>query len=350
MRAGKIPAKLTSSPATRPANANPDREQPMRPQGIRSAILLLTVLACTACSNTPSSQQHFTVAIVSAGDNFNPIVEGFKEGMAAAGYREGKNIAYLYDGPTPREQVSTRLAFLKRQGIDLLYTTTTPITKTAHAIFAGSGPPIVFAPVFSPVEAGFIDAKTRYGNNITGVMVRGSTPKTLGYLLECAPTIKTIFVPFHQQDLPARLSLQDLRQEAGKRGIAIITADVANRADLARVMQNIPPAADCIWLTNSHLIVDNAAAIIDAATKRKLPTASPTAQHKNGTLVSYAPDAREMGRQASQLADKILRGAPASHMPAETAEFFLGINLAKAEELGIAIRNDILRQADFIER
>ncbi|MDH4321006.1 MAG: ABC transporter substrate-binding protein [Desulfobulbaceae bacterium] len=321
----------------------------MRHQGILNFILL-AVFACAACSNTSTPQQHFTVAIVSAGDNFNPLVAGFKEGMAAAGYHEGRNITYLYDGPTPKEQISTRLAFLKQQDIDLLYTTTTPITKTAHAIFAGSGTPILFAPVFSPVEAGLIAPKTRCGNNITGVMVRGSTPNTLAFLLECAPAIKTIFVPFHQQDLPARLSLKDLRQEAAKHGIAIITADVAGKADLAKTLQNIPPAADCIWLTNSRLIVDNAAAIVDAATKRKLPVASPTAQHRNGALVTYAPDSTEMGRQASRIADKILQGTPASHIPAETADYFLGINLVKAEELGIAIRNDILRQATFIVR
>ena len=322
-----------------------------QPGRIFSYLHLITfTLALAGCNNAPEQQKHVTVAIICAGSNFHPIVKGFKEGMTAAGYLEGKNITYLYDGPTPKEQIPRRLTFLRQQGADLLYTMTTPITKQARKIFTGSKTPILFAPVFSPMDAGLVDAASRRGNNITGVMVRGSTAKTLAYLLECVPTLKTLFVPFNDNDLPARLNLQDLRQEADKHGIAIITADVDNRADIDNALQNIPKGTDAVWMTHSRLIIGNAAAIIEAATKQKLPVVSPAPQYKTGALLSYAPNAKYMGRQASRLADKILRGADASHIPVETAEYFFGINLKTANTLGIEIRNDILREADFIER
>lgn len=312
--------------------------------------MILLLLSQHGCGNIPDQQQHVTVAIVSAGNNFNPFIEGFKEGMETAGYLEGKNLTYLYDGPTPTEQVAARLTFLKQQKIDLLYTMTTPLTRKAQKIFAGSDTPILFAPIFSPVDAGLVDAKTRSGRNITGVMVRGSTAKTLGYLLECLPALKTLFVPLSHNDLPAQLDLHDLQQEADRHGIAIITADVASKTDIDTALQNIAKEADGVWMTHSHLIVDNAATIIEAATKQKLPVFSPTAQHQKGALLSYAPSSRFMGRQASTIAAKILNGADASHIPVETAEYFLGINLKTASALGITIRDDILRQADVIER
>ena len=312
--------------------------------------ILLAVFALPGCGSNPEKTKHATVAIVSAGNNFNQFIEGFKEGLAKAGYREGKNITYLYDGPTPAKEIGKRLTALKQQEIDLLYTTTTPVTLKAKKIFAGSKIPILFAPVFSPVDAGLVDAKTRCGDNITGVMVRGSTEKTLGYLLECMPELKTIFVPYHQHELPARLNLKDLQKEADRFGITILTANIKNKNDINNVLQNIPKETDCLWVTHSSLIVNNADAIINAAAKRNLPVASPTAQAQKGALLSYAPTAKSMGKQASKIAAKILRGADASLIPAETAEYFLGINLKTANALGIDIRDDLLRQADFIER
>lgn len=91
----------------------------------------LAVITVSGCSNRQPQQKHVTVAIVSAGANFTPFVNGFMEGMQSAGYEEGKNLTYLYDGPTPKEEVDKRLAFLKKQKIDLLYTMTTPITLKA---------------------------------------------------------------------------------------------------------------------------------------------------------------------------------------------------------------------------
>ncbi|MDH3360598.1 MAG: ABC transporter substrate-binding protein, partial [Desulfobulbaceae bacterium] len=256
----------------------------------------------------------------------------------------------LYEGPTPKDQVTNRLTFLEQQKIDLLFSITTPVTIQAQKIFTDSKTPIVFAPVFSPVDAGLVNAETRCGKNITGVMVRGSTAKSLGYLMECLPNLKTIFVPFHSSELPAQLTLKDLKKEADKFGINILTSDVSNNSSLEMALQNIPKQADAIWMTHSRLIVENAPTIILAATKLKIPVISPASQYRNGALLSYAPNPQSMGQQAGKIAAKVLNGIDASKIPVEQAEYFLGINLVTARELGIEIRNDILREADFIKR
>lgn len=292
----------------------------------------------------------YTVAIVSASYNYKDFISGFKDGLKKAGYKEGENLNYLYDGPTPPNQIEKKLRDLRKKKIDLLYTTTTPVTKTAQKIFADSDTPIVFAPVFAPIEAGIIDAKTRCGRNITGVMVRGSTAKSLGYLMECLPSLHTIFVPFHNTDLPAKLTLADLKKEADKYGIIVISTDISNQTELYNALENTPSASDAIWMTHSSLIVANAPSIIEAATKLNLPVVSPAAQYRNGALLSYAPSPKDMGQQASKIADKILRGMPASNIPVEPPEYFLGFNLKTANILGIEVRDDILQEADFIIR
>ena len=81
-------------------------------------------------------------------------------------------------------ELEARLTFLKTQNIDLLCTATTPVTRKAKEVFRDTPVPILFAPVFSPVDAGLVDSISQPGGNITGVMARGSTAKALGYLLD----------------------------------------------------------------------------------------------------------------------------------------------------------------------
>ena len=312
--------------------------------------LFLVVMTFVGCDNFPGQKKHFTIGIINAGDNYNPFIYGFKAALAKAGYKEGLNITYVYDGPTPQKEIVNRLNFLKEQKLDLLYTTTTPVTKQANKIFADSKVPIIFAPVFSPADAGLIDAETRCGKNITGVKVRGSTAKSLGYLMECVPSLKTIFVPYHCKELPAQLTLVDLKKEADKFGITVLTADVHNEEELNKSLQNIPTKTDAIWMTHSHMIVASAPDIIKSATERNIPVVSPASQYRNGALLSYAPNPKSMGAQAGRLAVKVMKGINISEIPVEPAEYFLGINLATANKLGINVRNDILREADFIKR
>ena len=313
-------------------------------------LLAFVLMTFNGCSNTPEQKKHLTIGIINASDNYTPFIIGFKEEMAAAGYQEGKNVTYLYEGPTAKDEISDRLVYLKKQKIDLLYSTTTPLTQQAHKIFADSTTPIIFAPVFSPADAGLVNPETRCGNNITGVMVRGSTAKSLGYLIECVPTLKTLYVPYHHSDLAAQLTLKDLKKEADKYGITILTADINNKDDLTKALQNIPQNTDAVWMTHSRLIVTNATTFIKEALHRKLPVISPASQYRNGALLSYGANPKSMGQQAGRIALKVLSGINASKIPVEPAEYFLGINLATAHKLGIEIRGDILREADYIER
>jgi putative ABC transport system substrate-binding protein len=56
------------------------------------------------------------------------------------------------------------------------------------------------------------------------------------------------------------------------------------------------------------------------------------------------------GKQAARLADQIFKGAEPADTPVEVAEFYLAVNLKTAKAIGLAIPDEILRQADVIIR
>lgn len=272
--------------------------------------------------------------------------------MEKHGYREGNNITYLYEGPLKNlNDADARIEGMLAGKVDLIYSLTTPATRKVKAVLAGTNVPGVFGPVHDPVSSGLVNSLANPGGQLTGVKVRGSTPKALEWLRAIVPDVKVIYVPFHVTDDAACQTVDDLRETASKFNIRLITENVTNEKELETALMKIPHNADAIWMTCSHLLFSNVDKIVKAAAARKIPTASSThSPYKSGILISYGENDFHIGEDVSRLADKLLKGASPAQVPVETAEFFLGINLQTARTLGIKVPPEVIRQADFLVR
>jgi putative ABC transport system substrate-binding protein len=130
------------------------------------AVLLGMVLA--ACSNEKTKT--YTVGVINVLPTLDQNLEGFKEGMAELGYIEGKNIRYVYDGPTTDiNKLSAAAQTLLAAKVDLILSITTPATRAAKQATAGMGLPVVFVAVTDPVGAGIVESMQHSGGNVTGV-------------------------------------------------------------------------------------------------------------------------------------------------------------------------------------
>ena len=315
-------------------------------------IVSLAVILMFGYSCDYKKEITYTVGIVNPSAGLVDVVKGFKEGMKARGYEEGKNITYLYDGPLGGiDKVDAKINELIAQKPDLIYSLTTPASKKLKKALNNTDIPGVFAPVFDPVVTGIVNSQARPGGQMTGVMVRGSTAKALEWLLIIVPDVKNIFIPFHITDKAACLTVEDLQETADKLNIKLVTEDVTNTEELETALTRIPDDTDAIWLTCSHLLASNVDKIVLAAEERNIPVASSTHSRKrSGILVAYGEDDIRLGKQAARLADKVLKGNSAGTVPVENAEYILVINLETAAKLGINVPDTILKQADIVVR
>lgn len=313
---------------------------------------LLPFVAVTGCSRDQlNNNRTYTVGVVNLNEELDKIFLGFKNNLEKLGYQEGRDITYIYNGSRiDTSEVENDLKFLIDQKVDMILSITTPATKKAKEMTANTGIPVVFAPVFSPVESGIVQSLVRPGSNMTGIKVGGNSEKALEWLLKVVPGTKKVLVPFSNNNKATVQSLMELKEGAEKLNIQLSVEEVGTREELTRVLENIPGDMDALWLLNSHFLVEHTALFVAASIKHKLPLGSSTSQVDDGVLVTYGQDAFRTGEMAADLAHGILQGRSPDSLPVEVTDFFLGINLKTANAIGIDISDDILHVADTIIR
>jgi len=309
-----------------------------------AVVAVLAVLALTVRTKV------YTVGVVNINPGLESVIDGFKAGMTEAGFKEGKDIVYLYKGVLNINRVDAALQELAGRHVDLVLAVTTPVAQKAARAVNGTKIPVVFAPVFFPLESGLVKSLTHPGGNLTGVQVGGSTEKALELHKAIASGTRRILVPFVPADKSAGQCLTDLEKAAKKLGIDLDVVEVRTLENLRSVLADIPDNDDAVWLLNSHFLVSHTNIFVEAAIRHKLPLSSGTSQYNSGVMLSYGQDPFLTGRQASRIGRAILNGTAPGDIPVETSDFFLGVNLRTAHAVGVEIPSEILQQASYIVR
>jgi len=315
------------------------------------AVIFITSLLLVGCSGM-GEKKTYTIGVVNLAAAFDPILEGFKTGMEEAGYKEGENVTYLYEGPAANpDALDEVLENLKSQDVDLVLTFGTTATLKAKQLLEGTDIPVIFGPVTDPVSAGIVTDLINPGGNITGIRTGNPTPKRLEWLMAIAPEIKRIYVFNNPNDKSSAAAIEALAETASLYGVELVVRDAGNPEEIDAGLNAIPEDVDAIFIPASAFYEAQISKFIDAANQRKLPLAAPaTANVWTGALTSFGHDNVPLGKQASRMAVQILSGVKPSDLPIENADLFLAINLLAANTIGLNIPDEILRQADIIVR
>lgn len=315
------------------------------------ALALISSFLPSACG-VSSQKKVFKIGVVNLAPPLEPILEGFKAGTEEAGYVEGQNITYIYDGPAANpEALGGVLENLKNENVDLVLTFGTLTTLTAKESLAGTDIPIIFGPVTDPVASGIVTDVLNPGGNITGIQTGNPTPKRLEWLLKIAPGIKRLYTFNNPDDDSSVQSLAALKQAAQIFNIELVIRDTSTPEEITVALNEMPEGIDAIFLPASAFFEKNNGQFVKFANEHKLPLAAPaTANVRDGALISFGHDNIPLGQQASHLADQILRGVNPADLPIESAELFVSINLKTAEIIDLSIPDEIIRQTDIVVR
>lgn len=317
---------------------------------LRLGIVVLVVVALAgllAVIDRKAMTGPQTVAVLNHAAVAEPALAGFKQGMAALGWEEGRDIVYLYRGPeaSPAALRAQAKDYVDA-GADLVLTLSTPATQAAVDVTVPAGVPLLMAPSSDPVGSGLVKSVSDPGRPVTGVSFALQEPRRLEWLSRLVPGLTTVWVPYDFADPSPKLAVRRIQPVADALGIRLITADIRSATELRTALTAIPEGVQAVFVPPDARVASALAELLDAAFARGLVVTTPhRAGVEKGALFSYGFDLTAVGVQAARLGDQILKGVPASNLPIESADFSLSLNLDSAARLGVTVPDDVLRHA-----
>ncbi|OHB59890.1 MAG: hypothetical protein A2Y12_18910 [Planctomycetes bacterium GWF2_42_9] len=320
-------------------------------------VIYVLMIALCGCSKK-QPQKIYRVGIL-AGNPFVTIIDGFKAKMAELGYVEGKNIVYdvhnLGFDPLGYDRVNKKFVEDK---VDLIFAFPTEPAQSAKAATKGTNIPVIFAQA-GLEGSNLIESIPKPGGNITGSRFPGPdiVVKRFEILLESAPDIKRLYVPYDKNYPIVAPALKKLRSAASFKDVILVELPVISsieiQTDIENRMKSADIGVDAILLLPEILTQtpESWAIISRFAVEFKLPLvgSSPATVEKGG-IFSYNVDPFESGRLAAEKTNKVLKGVPAGTIMVATPPSHLRINYKIAKELGLTVPEGLLSMADEVIR
>jgi putative ABC transport system substrate-binding protein len=278
-------------------------------------------------------------------------VSAFVQRLRELGWVEGRTVAIEYRWAEGRsERFAEITAEFVRLGVQVIVTFGTPAAVAAKQ--GTSRIPIVFALVGDPVANGLVASLGRPGGNATGLSTQSTdlVTKRVELLRDLVPGLRRLAVLVNVGNPAAMLEMAGIRSAVGALGPEIVALELRRTEDIAPGFEALKGRAEALYIPPSPFVNTNWIRINTLALGARLPTMHGAREYvEAGGLMSYGPNFEDLFRRASDLVDKILRGAKPAGLPVEQpTKFNLVINQITAKALGLTIPESFLVRADEV--
>ncbi len=310
-------------------------------------------MAETASGSSPMRR----VGVIVYGAPFLKSADGFRDGLTAAGYREGVDVAYsVHNINGNQESVPVLVQEFVQQHYDLILAVTTPVALAVKQATRGRKIPGLFTTGSAPIASTSGDSLKHPGGNISGVS-HISFPLMMKRLLlfqEAFPNLKRVAV-FHN---PEEKFLEGYIEQFFKMAstdirIKIVDIQVRNGQEMKAACERLSRVdVDGIFMVPDPLPMAMFGDLLACSRREKLPLmVIDNMLLAKGGVMGYSPDVYDVGFQAAGMAAQVFHGVKVGSLPVQNPDKIkLMVSLKEARALGLPIARDILRRADEVIR
>jgi len=323
-------------------------------QQVASLTALALFGACAAPDRTaPNAPRVRRIGYLSSNSSASvkPNSEIFMQALQDLGYVEGRDIMIDF---RIAESVIDRLPGLAAElvalPVDVVLAETGAAAEAAKPVTGTT--PVVFVLVPDPVGQGLVASLARPGGSYTGVTTLSGViaGKRLELLKETVPGLARVAVLWNPTNPPAAIFLRGTEEAAGTLGLETKAFSYRSGAELDAALETIARGGfdGLVMLTSVVPPADTA----DFAAEKRLPAIYASLDiARAGGLMSLGVNTPALFRKAAGLVDKILKGARPADLPIEhPTQIDFVVNIATAKRLGLAIPDNVLRQATEVIR
>jgi putative ABC transport system substrate-binding protein len=269
--------------------------------------------------------------------------------LAQLGFVEGRNLELLM-----RSGHAIALPDLARELLatkpDAIIAIGGTAVRAAHE--ATNSIPIVML-ADDPIGLGVVTSFARPGSNVTGIanMVLELQGKRLGLLLEAIPKARRIAALLQRTSLTREPGGPTLRASAVAAGIELFIYTADSRSDYQVAFAAMrADGAEALLIGAAPELFQDRKLLAALALEARLPTSCEWVEMaRDGCLLGYGANVREIRRRLAQYVALVLSGAKPGDLPIEQPTTFeLAVNLKTARALGVTIPTSLLQRADEV--
>jgi putative ABC transport system substrate-binding protein len=285
---------------------------------------------------------------------FADRLDAFRQGLAAAGYEEGRNVRIEFRWAEGRNDRFPALAadLVSRQVALIAAPGSTPAALAAKEATATI--PIVFAIGSDPVSLDLVASLSRPRGNVTGATSLNVEvgPKRLELLQELVPGARIVGLLVNPTN-PKLAEAQSRDGEAAARsyGVQIHVLRASSESEFEPDFAALAPlGAGALVIGNDALFLSESRRLATLAIRYAMPTIHQSrAFAAAGGLASYGGSVAEAHRNAGVYAGRILKGERPADLPVvQSTKIELTVNLRAAKALGLAVPELLLARADEV--
>lgn len=286
-------------------------------------------------------------------DRYGSRLKAFREGLAEAGYIEGRNVAILFRWAGGQySQLPALAADIANRGVSVIVAPGgAEVALAAKAATATI--PIVFEMGGDPIVLGVVDSLSRPGGNLTGVSSLSVevSRKRLEFMHDVWPNTNLFAVAINPMSPTSGLQLKNLNAAAESLGLQLVVLKASHEEEFDGMFSAVREmrasglvfSSDPYFAYRSQLLAALAVrhAVPAMTQSRDFPLA--------GGLMSYGGDFEQSHRHTGNYAGRILKGEKPSNLPVQrVTKVELFINLKAANALGVSFPPSMLSSADGV--
>jgi putative ABC transport system substrate-binding protein len=321
----------------------------------RHFIGLIGAVVTSMPSGTVAQQRMPLVGFLNSAspDTYRFNADSFREGLANAGFIEGRNVrieerwARGDYGALPglaAELVAMGVAAIAATG---------DVASARAAQLASNTVPVVFTIGGDPVRHGLVESISRPGRHVTGILFNPNVlgAKRVELVREIAPDVSRIALLMNPTNPNFKIEEADAEAGAKKLGVETVTITARNATEMETAFQQLLSAkAQALITATDPILLDRREQIGSFALRHKVLAMGFVQQIAlAGALLSYGPSISWMYRQAGGYVGQLLKGSNPAEMPVlQPTLYELVINLKTAKALGLTVPPSLLARADEV--
>ena len=315
-------------------------------KGKKILSVLLMVAAVTICfTGCKKSAKTIKIGVIQLVEHaaLDANYKGFVDGLAEAGYVDGKNIKIDYQNAQGEQANCVTIAEkLVNDRDDLIFAIATPAAQAVAN--ATTTIPVLVSSVTDPESAKLVAKNTAPGGNVTGTSDLTPCEAQMNLLKKLCPDAKTVGMLFCSSEQNSFFQVSLAKAACEKLCLKTIEGSVSNSNEIAQVVQSLCGKCDVIYSPTDNMIAAGMTTVAQVANENKIPTiVGEEGMVQSGGLATYGINYYELGKQTAKMAVEILKGEKTpAEMPIQyLSKCDLSVNEETAKILGITIPSDL---------